>query len=1262
MEGDAAAAVLQVLVQNLIDHSMKEFSLVRGLKKEAEKLTESLDTIKKFLNDAEMRTIPGEAVKSWLKMLENAAFYADNVLDEFSYHQLCKQIKPIKPMKQKVLSCFSSCVNLSHSRSMAIRIQEINEKLKSINNEATDLGLKETLATNVSHLPDATFETDSFTLVPIFIGRDKEVSDIVEMLTACITSDERVCIISIVGMGGSGKTTLTRKVFHLLKEKKVFGSHIWVHVSQIFDPVLLLKKILKELTSSDQVEVESRQGILNKIQEALKDKSYLLILDDVWNEDRPTWDGFIQSLLGVSSNKGNAIVVTTRKAKVPTTVSAIHTHELEGLSKEDCWSIIKERTFGKEKVPLGFEAIGIEIAEKCQGLPLAASVVSGILRDKKSDEEWHSIKENWLSSDEGGYITKILKLSFDNLSLPSLKKCFAYCSIFPKGHRIKRRELIEYWMGEGFLVAYESNGMESVGDKYINVLIHNSLLQIVERDDYGNVESCVMHDLVHDLAFSVLAGSHNADGISPVRYMLFEEKSIDVLKQNAKYLRTLLSMDHSSMFSDFESLRVLTLGSGTVEELPSSIMKLIHLRVLDINRSSIEHLPDWIGKLVHLQTLRADVYGLKQLPSTLKYLTNLRHLYIRRYVQLPAGIGKLTSLQTLEYFNVGDKDGWKIEELGSLNGLRGKLVISKLERVENKEEAKKASLSAKSKLLELCLTWDEDREGEITSDENVLEGLQPHTNLKKLEIEGYKGKRFPLWTRKMEVEKVGEISCVPLNNLTEIYLVRCYKCEEIPMFGQLPNLVTLWLEEWFNLKSISSSFYGLEKGETRIVFPALKILVLAFMNELTEWAEVESSDVKVFPQLQRLKIEECPKLKGFPREMIGSSLENLVLDSMSSLENLPGIIDCLSLMKLKIKTCSNLKELIIKECPNLKELNIKKCQNLKEFIIKECPNLKELNIKKCQNLKELIIKEECPNLKELIINECQNLKELIIKGCPNLIVLIISVCPNLKELITKECPNLKGLYIYECPDLKELIIKECLESLNIVGCNALQYFPCEMIGTSIERLELEKIGSLKNLPEIIECLRKSPHLTHLIIRGAPQFMPTCLVDILPCFNSLEWLELDASMGGSIESVDALLQACRRSSHSLQHLEFKGIKGSSWVNLVESLQHLTALNYLYLETIGMESLPQWLKSMNARRRSDYNSYIHINGERIYMPLTELLTLLNSGNPTAEVEEVEEEAEVEAKDEEAGEAAEAKEEESKRGNDLCLSLRCFQRARR
>ncbi|XP_047944127.1 putative disease resistance RPP13-like protein 1 [Salvia hispanica] len=630
MEGEAVAAVIKVLVQNLIDHSKNEISLIRGLDKEAAKLAGSLDTIQQLLNDAESRTIPGGAVKSWLRKLEDMAFDADNVLDELKYHHLSKQIKPMmptKPMKQKVLSCFSSFSHTRHPRNIALKIQEINENLESIYKEGAGLGLKETLATNVPTLP--TFETDSFTLDPIFIGRDELVSEIVEIINTSTTTNERVVsIFAIVGMGGMGKTTLTRNVFHHPKIKTHFGSHLWVHVSQIFDPIILFKKILKELpfcdqvetessqdildntsfdqvevqsrqdfqkmtsfvegedqsrynllktvsfgqvevesrqnfvkkNSHDQVEVESRQDILKRLHKALKDKNYLLILDDVWNQDRPKWDDFINSLVGVTSVKGNAIVVTTRNMEVASTMQSLHTHELKGLSHEDSWSIIKAKTFGKEDIPTEFEAIGRKIATRCQGLPLAANVVGGALCNK-SEEEWLSIEEKWLSHDEGDRITKILKLSFDNLSLPSLKKCFAYCSLFPKGRRIKIHELIEYWMAEGFLEANGTNEMECLGDKFMKVLLHNSLLQVAQRNDYGNVESCVMHDLVHDLACSISGSSNNREDGSRVRYMIHDEES-RIPKEVAKYLRTLMFEGniYGNKFVDFERLHVLVLA------------------------------------------------------------------------------------------------------------------------------------------------------------------------------------------------------------------------------------------------------------------------------------------------------------------------------------------------------------------------------------------------------------------------------------------------------------------------------------------------------------------------------------------------------------------------------------------------------------------------------------------------------------------------------------------------------------------------------
>ncbi|XP_047973109.1 probable disease resistance protein At1g12290 isoform X2 [Salvia hispanica] len=163
-----------------------------------------------------------------------------------------------------------------------------------------------------------------------------------------------------------------------------------------------------------------------------------------------------------------------------------------------------------------------------------------------------------------------------------------------KADTMKQKNLIEYWMGEGFLEADGSSDMESMGEEFIYVLLRNSLLQIVERDAYGNVKSCVMHDLLHDLAASVLRGSFKKDEDTQVRYMFLKEDSSAVLEKNEKYLRTLFSMYYINdyMFSNFESLHVLTFGSWEVKELSNEIKKLIHLRVLDIERTSIEYLPD----------------------------------------------------------------------------------------------------------------------------------------------------------------------------------------------------------------------------------------------------------------------------------------------------------------------------------------------------------------------------------------------------------------------------------------------------------------------------------------------------------------------------------------------------------------------------------------------------------------------------------------------------------------------------------------------
>ncbi|XP_012829387.1 PREDICTED: putative disease resistance protein RGA3 [Erythranthe guttata] len=372
-------------------------------------------------------------------------------------------------------------------------------------------------------------------------------------------------------------------------------------------------------------------------------------------------------------------------------------------------------------------------------------------------------------------------------------------------------------MAEGFL---EGTDMEIVGNNFLNIFLQNSLLlEVVGRNDYyGYIMYYNMHDLVHDLASSILNSSEQ------VRYIGLQSstsgESRAILNEQAISLRSLLSNDKICvcMFSEFKSLHVLILMGNCVEELPSSIGVLIHLRCLDISGIRIKYLPESVTELYHLQTLRA-CHDLKKLPNTLEHLMSLRHLHVPR-IELHPGMGRLISLRTIQYFGVSNENGCGIDELGSLKNLQGELQIYNLEKVCGKEMTKRADLLRKPNIVKLNLEWSiENRKGE-NGDESVLEGLEPHPNLKGLYIWGFGGRRLPPWCSTMS----------GLNNLTKITLEDCTDCEQVPTLGHLPNLKNLYLINLENVKSIGSSFYGIDKcstsGTTITAFPALERLEL----------------------------------------------------------------------------------------------------------------------------------------------------------------------------------------------------------------------------------------------------------------------------------------------------------------------------------------------------------------------------------------------------------------------------------------------------
>ncbi|XP_012843384.1 PREDICTED: putative disease resistance protein RGA3 [Erythranthe guttata] len=1075
----AGGAAIQFLLEKLISVSGEQISLYRDFKKDLKRLKSSISMIQSFLNDAEKKQITDETVERWLRKLEGVAFDADNVFDELHYQHLSKEIQKHDKMKKKNkchFLIFPQCIPNTRRLKMARKINDIIQNFEEINKEATDYDLQKAVVGAYAPLTGSSvgLETDSFSIDPIFLGRENDVSEIVKMMTT-LPNDQVLSILPICGMGGLGKTTVAQNVFDHEAIKIHFAKCFWVHVSQNFDGKILFNKILILLTGTN-AGLGDKQPVLEKLQKELGAQRFLLVLDDVWNENPEIWDDFSNSLRKISSATGNGVVVTTRSENVASLVTTLPTmHKLKHLPEGECWSIIKAKSFGEGSVPLEYETVGVSIANRCQGLPLAAKVVGGLLRGKLIDE-WQSIDEKWLSySRDENPVSKILKLSFDYLSPPSLKKCFAYCSIFPKGYGFERKRLVELWMAEGFLGG--SDDMEIVGNKFFNLLSQNSLLHNVERSMYYN-----MHDLVHDLASSIL--NPKTDNISDeayqVRYISLQSTDAEtshILKEHARYLRTLhFECDVLNiMFSDFKCLHALIIVKDGVEsndedlELPSSIGELIHLRCLDISGTTIKCLPDSVGELYHLQTLRA-CGALEKLPNTLKHLISLRHLHIPR-IELFSEMGRLTSLRTLPYFGVGDENGRGIGELGSLKNLEGKLEIYNLENVHDKEEAMSADLLRKPDIVKLNLTWDEDREGG-NGDESVLEGLQPHPNLESLNICGFGGRSLPSWCLNMS----------GLNKLMEITLDRCKECEQVPMLGHLPHLKNLYLDGLVNVRSIGSSFYGIDdkcvsKNTLINVFPALERLELRGMSELTEWLEAELPSATleneqlptVFSRLEYLRIKDCRQFKSAPSHF--PCLKELLIGDVESelpLASLCGI-NLISLTKLRIESIDGL------TC-------------LPDWLFRKNQNLSKLEISGCRNLTHLVpcLEGGGTALRTLEIYNCPKLREL-----PD----DLHTLSALEILRIEDCPNLKTIpYPHETHnndyDEQLLLGLSSLSELVIVDCGGLTNLPSEMIESCAQSLESLTLTGLINLRMnmgtlIGYCLQKMPRLSTLSIVDVP---------------------------------------------------------------------------------------------------------------------------------------------------------------------------------
>ncbi|CAI9270946.1 unnamed protein product [Lactuca saligna] len=949
------------ILKKVLSIAAGELAIAWGYEEKLTSLHSKLEMIRAKLLDAEGKK-ETRAVMVWLKQLKDVVGEADDVLDEVHYEMLRRQIKKQDRMARKVV-CLPSLKKFSFRYKIGHKIQNINEKLLKINTEANSLGLQNEHP--AGPVLDRLYWRETIPNQEEFkiVGRDNDKLHIIELLTQS-RKEEKLSIVPIVGMGGIGKTTLAKSVYNDKNIEQHFDVKAWLCVSVKVDLNTLLAKIYESLAKKKPTS-DLRTSLIESLKEQLTSKRYLLVLDDVWVEERPYWEEFRSCMLNVSSQNGSGILVTTWKLEIGTRDMHVDSCLLKGLSNDHCWHIFKERAFvkGTSASPEPVK-IGRDIVEKCAGLPLLLNVIGGMLANYNHIEKWLYIKNSkvWDLEEERDRVQKSLELSFDNLPNSIVKQCFVYCSIFKKDTVMEREELVQLWMALGLVQADEERNkeMEDVGNDIFQILVSNALFQDVERDEYGHITRCSMHDLVHDLSLSLskheslcLEDASNDDiaCIPQVKHLAFyKEKNYKLaaevsmfIERNtvARTLRTFFiegEVDKKFPFQRLKCIRILQLKCYTIEKLDDSIGRLVHLRYLDLTYTSIRVLPKSIGKLYHLQTLKLP--NIKKFPKAMRNLISLR--YFQRYKEnvtrpwldmpfmfdkyIPANIvGQMTSLRTLPFFIVLRRKREGIQELRRLNNLGGSLSISHLENISSKEDAIKADLSRKKNLYEMEFEWSWDYGSANRNDKDVLEGLQPPRNLKKVTIINFCGDNFPDWVMKMAIDIEGKWT--PLDKLTEITLFRCCNCLSFPTLEHLPHLRGLDLYEMDNLTCLRVSDVT---GSTKPLSPSLRSLRLRNMKRLENWIDgAPNSSKMISPVLETLEIESCAKIILLD-ECHPHPLVSLRIWSCTGLEYIKSIQGLTSLKSLVIGYCPSLSLIanLPKQCHSLKSLRIGYCEKL----------------------------------------------------------------------------------------------------------------------------------------------------------------------------------------------------------------------------------------------------------------------------------------------------------------------------------------------
>uniref|UniRef100_A0A0D9VFP2 AAA+ ATPase domain-containing protein n=1 Tax=Leersia perrieri TaxID=77586 RepID=A0A0D9VFP2_9ORYZ len=974
---------------SLEDFAGQESCAVLGVGDDVRCLLATLRRVQAVVSHEERRgrVLTGK-VDAWVAQVKDAMYDADDALD-VSMVEAGKLLAdqedgggpptPKAPRCSLMFSCFKPSPAPKFRHEIGFRFREIDARLREIEAEMPGIPVPESSSSSSSRRRElfsrSICDKCSDAIRPHAVGTQvqRSLDGLVPRMIR--EGKKKVDVFAIVGGVGIGKTTLAREIYNDERMTETFPICVWVKMSKDLSDLEFLKKIIIG-AGANVGEIETKEELLGLLGSALS-KRFLIVLDDLDNPG--IWDDLLKDPLGDGVARGR-ILITTRNEQVATGMKAI-VHRVDKMDAENGWALLCRQVLpecsSEELVAL--KDIGIKIAKRCDGHPLAIKMIAGVLRSRgKSKAEWELVLKSDVWSMRPFIQELPQALYFSYVDLPSeLKECFLHCSLYPADCPMQRFHLVRHWIAEGLVNDGDDKMLEDSAEEYYAELISRNLLQ----PDADNLDQCwITHDLLRSLACflitdeSILISGQQRLSMGPLsslskpRHLTLcnmesrLEDPISVKQQMS--LRSLMLFNSpnvraiDNLVESASCLRVLDLSKTALDALPKSIGNLLHLRYLNLDETQVRDIPSSIGFLINLQTLSLkNCQRLQRLPWTIRALLQLRCLSLTgtSLSYVPKGVGDLKHLNYLAGLIVGrdnsGPDDCDLNDLQTLSELRH-LHIENLDRatsgtfaLANKPFLKDLHLCEQAPLIEEQNTDRENqedqketeeeekeahdltnsqscREESIKASEKIWNELTPPQSIEKLVIKNYRGGKFPNWM-------TGPKLSMSFPSLVYLDIDNCMSCTALPALGLLNQLQSLQISNADSLITIGSEFLSTATSSSATtLFPKLEVLKLRNMKKLEEWSLAVEENQILLPCLKSLHIQFCPKLKALPKGLKNVVLRELYIEgaySLTEIKDLPRISDELHLKDSRalqrISSLPALQSLTIDNCPKLKHVS-----------------------------------------------------------------------------------------------------------------------------------------------------------------------------------------------------------------------------------------------------------------------------------------------------------------------------------------------------